>query len=139
MSTLRQFWRHYRRTSGAKHELLALALSLGLGVVLMPALVWIMGSWKLGPYANGGPLALWRDFLVALFHGSIPYCWSPWAPTLACGCCAPHVLPSIARPAQPRPGGFPSICRLRHNFGPNAIFCELPDAGIVGVSLPHQV
>ncbi|HLQ13820.1 MAG TPA: hypothetical protein VK130_11340 [Steroidobacteraceae bacterium] len=73
MSTLRQFWRHYRRTSGARHELLALGLSLGLGLVVMPALVWIVGSWKLGPYANGGPFALWRDYLVALFHGSIPY------------------------------------------------------------------
>jgi hypothetical protein len=73
MSTLRQFWRHYRRTSGATHELLALALSLGLGVVVLPPAVWIVGSWKLGPYANGGLLALWRDFFVALFHGSVPY------------------------------------------------------------------
>jgi len=73
MSTLRQFWRHYRRTSGAKHELLALGLSLGLGVVVVPAVVWIVGSWKLGPYANGGLWALWRDFIVALFHGSVPY------------------------------------------------------------------
>jgi hypothetical protein len=73
MSTLRQFWRHYRRTSGAKHELLALGLCLGLGVVVVPAVVWIVGSWKLGPYANGGPWALWRDFIVALFHGSVPY------------------------------------------------------------------
>ena len=73
MSTLRQFWRHYRRTSGAKHELLALGLSLGLGVVVVPAVVWIVGSWKLGPYANGGLWGLWRDFIVALFHGSVPY------------------------------------------------------------------
>ena len=44
-----------------------------LGLVVMPALVWIVGSWKLGPYANGGPFALWRDYLLALFHGSVPY------------------------------------------------------------------
>lgn len=74
MAGLRQFWRYYRRSSGARHEFAALALALGLGLVLLPVLIWIVGKATLGPYTNGGLLALWRDFLVALAQGS-PACW----------------------------------------------------------------
>ena len=36
-------------------------------------LIYGIGSAKLGPYANGGLGALWRDYLVALLHGSLAF------------------------------------------------------------------
>ena len=67
------YWRRYRRTRGPRRELLTVALCLGLGLVVMPLLIFAVGSWKLGPYVNGGPLALWRDYLIALLHGSLAF------------------------------------------------------------------
>lgn len=73
MPSLLQYWRRYRRTHGVRRELLTLLLCLVLGLVAMPALIWAAGSWKLGPYANGGLLALWRDFYGALSRGSLVF------------------------------------------------------------------
>ena len=73
MSSLTDYWHRYRRTRGLTRELWALGVCLSLGLVLMPILIWLVGSWKLGPYSNGGLLALWRDFFAALIKGSLAY------------------------------------------------------------------
>ena len=68
-----QLWRRYQRTRGSQRELLALGLSLALGVLVMPPLIWLVGSAKLGPYSGGGLFTLWGDYLLALFKGSLAY------------------------------------------------------------------
>ena len=73
MSSLLQYWRRYRRTRGLTHELWALAICLAIGLVVMPVMIYVIGSWKLGPYVDGGLLALGRDFYLALFSGSAAY------------------------------------------------------------------
>ncbi|HVO00433.1 MAG TPA: hypothetical protein VMT49_10360 [Steroidobacteraceae bacterium] len=73
MRSLLKFWRHYRRTSGARHEWIAAGICLAIGLLLMPVLIWLVGSSRLGPYANGGLFALWRDYVVALAHGSLAF------------------------------------------------------------------
>ena len=75
---LGEAWRRCLRTGsaftrGAKREVLTLLLCLGLGIVLMPMLIWLVGSRTLGPYTNGGPLSLWRDFAAGLVHGSLAF------------------------------------------------------------------
>jgi hypothetical protein len=67
------FWRRYQRTRGSQRELLALGVCLGAGLLLMPPLIWSIGSAKLGPYAGGGLFALWRDYLLALIRGSVAF------------------------------------------------------------------
>lgn len=48
-----------------------LLIALGVGVLLLPLLVWLVGWTLLGPYANGSMLALWGDFATLLGDGSI--------------------------------------------------------------------
>lgn len=45
--------------------------ALAFGAVGLPLLIWSVGRVTLGPYANGGPLSLWFDFVSELLHGSI--------------------------------------------------------------------
>lgn len=45
--------------------------SLIFGAVALPLLVWITGRIALGPYANGGMLAILGDFFVLLYSGSV--------------------------------------------------------------------
>jgi hypothetical protein len=52
-------------------ELLTLALCLAVGLLLMPPLIWLVGSLELGPYANGGLGGLLRDYYLALAQGSL--------------------------------------------------------------------
>jgi len=73
MASLVQYWQRYRSTRGAKRELLTLLVCLALGLLAMPVLIWAAGSWKLGPYANGGLPALERDFYLSLSHGSLVF------------------------------------------------------------------
>jgi len=73
MYDVRQAWRRFRSTRGLKREALTLLLGLALGVILMPPLIWLVGSRTLGAYANGSPWAFGRDFFTALFKGSLPY------------------------------------------------------------------
>ncbi len=50
-----------------------LAFGLGallLGLLLMPLLIWAAGMLALGPYANGGFIALLQDYLRGLGQGS---------------------------------------------------------------------
>jgi hypothetical protein len=67
------YWRRYRRTRGAQREVLTLALCLAVGLLIMPLLIWLVGSLQLGPYANGGLGSLLRDYYLALAQGSLAY------------------------------------------------------------------
>jgi hypothetical protein len=58
-----------------QRELIIYGAALGCGLILMPFLIWSIGSRVLGPYTHGdnphaGPFALFADFWVGLFHGS---------------------------------------------------------------------
>jgi hypothetical protein len=68
---LRRFWEHYRGAQGVVRELLTIALCLGLGLLVMPCLIFAAGRTVLGPYGHGNLFALWRDFLAALTTGSL--------------------------------------------------------------------
>jgi len=83
MPSLLNYWRRFRGTRGARRELLTLLLCLIIGLVAMPLLIWAVGSWKLGAYANGGPWALERDFLTALSHRSLAFWLVALGPYLA--------------------------------------------------------
>ena len=48
--------------------------ALLIGLLVMPLLVWAAGMAALGPYANGGFLALLQDYLRGLGQGS-QACW----------------------------------------------------------------
>jgi hypothetical protein len=65
------YWRRYRRTRGAQRELLTLALCLAVGLLVMPMLIWLVGSLQLGRYAHGGLGALLGDYYQALAQGSL--------------------------------------------------------------------
>ncbi len=68
-----------------------LAFGLGalvLGLLLMPLLLWAAGMLALGPYANGGFLALLQDYLRGLGEGS-QACWLVLA--------GPYLLLSLGR------------------------------------------
>ena len=67
---LRRIWTRYRGTQGLVRELLTIALCAGMGLLLMPCLIFAAGSLTLGPYARGNVFILWRDFLAALAAGS---------------------------------------------------------------------
>ena len=67
------YWRRYRRTRGVAHELLTLALCLAVGLLVLPVLIWFVGSAQLGPYANGGFGGLLSDYYLALVKGSLAY------------------------------------------------------------------
>src|SRR4051812_50129941 len=65
------YWRQLQRTRGLRRELLIFALCLGVGLLVMPLLIWLVGSLELGPYANGGLVALLRDYYIALAGGAL--------------------------------------------------------------------
>jgi hypothetical protein len=60
----------YRGAHGVWRELLAVAICLGVGLVVMPCLIFAAGRAILGPYAHGSLFALWHDFLQRLLSGS---------------------------------------------------------------------
>jgi hypothetical protein len=65
--------RKSRRSFGLSTELRNLGLCLGLGVVVLPCLIWLVGRTALGPYTNGGLFSLWTDFIRGLARGSTPF------------------------------------------------------------------
>ena len=73
MPSLLQYWRRYRRMRGMQRELATLGLCLAIGLVVMPILIWFVGSAALGPYGGGGLGALWYDFSLALIRGSLAF------------------------------------------------------------------
>ena len=55
-------------------EITLLLQALAAGAFALPLLIWVAGRVLLGPYANGGPFALWFDFVGELFRGSFAAC-----------------------------------------------------------------
>ncbi len=65
-----------------RHPQVLLALTaMGVGLVLLPLLIWLLGTRFLGPYTRAsegpaaGPLGLYADFYTALAHG-VPAFWA---------------------------------------------------------------
>jgi hypothetical protein len=67
---MRRMALYYRGARGLWRELLSATICLGLGVLVMPCLIFAAGRVVLGPYAHGNLLALWRDYLQGLISGS---------------------------------------------------------------------
>ncbi len=63
-------------------ELTTLAVSLIIGLLVMPCLIFTVGQLTLGDYARGGLFAFWRDFLTGLVHGSQAFWFVALAPYL---------------------------------------------------------
>jgi hypothetical protein len=63
-------------------ELLTLAVSLVIGIVVMPCVIFLAGHLSLGEYAHGGVFAFWRDFVTGLAHGSEAFWFVALAPYL---------------------------------------------------------
>ncbi|MBV9344975.1 MAG: hypothetical protein JO341_04315 [Gammaproteobacteria bacterium] len=68
----------YRQLPRARRTALQLLVALICGVLLMPLVIWLVGSRILGPYTHAqnphaGPLALLADFLGGLAHGAPVY------------------------------------------------------------------
>jgi hypothetical protein len=51
-----------------KFEAVTLGVALGLGLLVMPALIYLVGRLALREYANGGLFALYFDFYKRLFQ-----------------------------------------------------------------------
>ncbi len=73
---------HPALTRAALVELVTLAVSLIVGVLVMPCLIYLAGHLKLGDYAHGGVFAFWRDFVAGLGHGSQAFWFVALAPYL---------------------------------------------------------
>jgi hypothetical protein len=67
---LRRLWALCRDARGLWRELLMLAACIGIGVIVMPCLIFAVGRVALGAYAHGSVFALWRDFMIGLISGS---------------------------------------------------------------------
>jgi hypothetical protein len=67
---LRRFWDFGGGARGLWRELLLIAACIGIGVIVMPCLIFAVGRIALGPYAHGSVFALWRDFMIGLVSGS---------------------------------------------------------------------
>jgi hypothetical protein len=67
---LQRWWQRWRGTRGLWRELLMIAACIGIGVIVMPCLIFAVGRAALGPYAHGSVFALWRDFMIGLVSGS---------------------------------------------------------------------
>ncbi len=57
-----------------KFEATTLGLALLVGLLVMPAMIYLVGTAVLKPYANGGLFALYGDFLKGLVELR-PSCW----------------------------------------------------------------
>ncbi len=71
---LANFWNRLSNQPRALREALLLLLTLLVGATLMPLLIWAAGRAALGPYANGGFLALWKDYFSGIASGSEANC-----------------------------------------------------------------
>lgn len=72
-------WSEY---SGRRAEFKRAGICLAIGVLIVPALIWAVGRGVLGPYTNGGLLAMWRDFFRGLASGSEPFWFIALGPYL---------------------------------------------------------
>jgi hypothetical protein len=72
-----------RELTRAQRELIAFGAAFGVGLLVMPFLIWLAGNRVLGPYVHGdnpraGPWSLFADYVVGLAHGSAVF----WAVAL---------------------------------------------------------
>jgi hypothetical protein len=58
-----------------RRELILLLVLLACGLFGVPLLIWLVGQFVLGPYADGGAFALLADFFAGLRTGSLIH-WS---------------------------------------------------------------
>ncbi len=78
----------YGARARLQRELIIYGIAVGCGLILMPFLIWSIGSRMLGPYTHGdtpnaGPFALFADFWVGLWHGSAVFWLVALGPALA--------------------------------------------------------
>ena len=55
-------------------EAVTLGIALLVGLLVMPALIYLAGRYTLSPYGNGGVFALYFDFFKGLFEPRAS-CW----------------------------------------------------------------
>jgi hypothetical protein len=70
----RDIARSYLVTGGLPRELMLAAICIGVGLLVMPCLIFACGRLVLRDYAHGNLFALWHDFLQGLASGS-QACW----------------------------------------------------------------
>ncbi len=83
-----RFKDRYFAQTGLTFELWTLAGALLIGVLVLPALIWVAGRLTLGSYAHGGAFALYVDYFRGLFKGGASY----WAAALG-----PYALIVVGR------------------------------------------
>ena len=66
----RSFW---SAQSPLRRNLLAVAIALAFGLLVLPWLIWMAGSVALGPYAGGNALHFIGDFFAGLAHGELAF------------------------------------------------------------------
>ena len=71
---LRRARDYYVSQSRPKFEAITLGLALLVGLLVMPALIYLAGRYTLEAYERGGVLALYLDFFKGLFEPR-PSCW----------------------------------------------------------------
>jgi hypothetical protein len=76
-------WRKYRQSRGLPRECIQLALCLLLGLLLIPAAIYLVGMKLLGAYENGGYFAFVSDIARSAATGSWPFVLLVLGPYLA--------------------------------------------------------
>jgi len=71
---LRRARDYYISQSRPKFEAMTLGLALLVGLLVMPGLIYLAGSFTLQAYERGGVFALYGDFFKGLFELR-PSCW----------------------------------------------------------------
>jgi hypothetical protein len=71
---LRRARDYYVSQSRPKFEAITLGLALLVGLLVMPALIYLAGRYTLEAYERGGVFALYLDFFKGLFEPR-PSCW----------------------------------------------------------------
>ena len=79
LESLARARRSFTAQPRARRELIYIGLTLIVGLLLVPALIWVVGSRVLGPYSRGTEVhdnawALLSDFFSGLAHGN-PIFW----------------------------------------------------------------
>jgi hypothetical protein len=74
ISSIRRARDQYLALPRFQFEALTAALALLVGLLVLPALIWIAGRYTLGAYSNGGVFALYFDFFKGLIQLR-PSCW----------------------------------------------------------------
>ena len=76
-------WRKYRQSRGLPRECMHFVLCLLLGLLLIPAAIYLVGMKLLGAYENGGYFAFVIDIARSAASGSWPFVLLGLGPYLA--------------------------------------------------------